>query len=142
MKIARFLKGRKRVSERNCRKIMSHIEGSNTECSDKNELKKFLKTHGLSAYTRNFISQGYELELLQKVEQDDLNDLCKELNLPLKHKLKLKKAVKQLKLKHNTPTNTPIYFTERLIIAFAVMFATFIYQICTFKPQKPGSWPL
>lgn len=113
---------------------MSQIEGSNTESFDKEDLlKSFLKSNGLSAYTRNFISEGYDIEMLQEVEQDDLNDICKDLNLPVKHKLKLKKAIKKLKSQQNVP-HTPISSLKKYIFHVTDLnFKIFFYtQIISF----------
>ena len=62
------------------KKNMSQMEHATMGSLSKEKLETFLKTHGLSAYSRNFISKGYDLSLLQEAEQDDLNCLCKELN--------------------------------------------------------------
>ena len=65
------------------------------------ELKQFFSKHDLMDLFPSFLNAEYTLDLLEVCEESDIRQLCKELNVSLKQRLKLIKAIRNLQNNNN-----------------------------------------
>ena len=76
---------------------MSQLEGVPNTSTNPNSLEDQLKKHDLGDFISNFTSIGCKLDDLIELRDNEIDEFCKDIKLPLIKKIKLRKLIKKIK---------------------------------------------
>ena len=86
--------------------------------SNEEDLKLLLTEHGLKAFIPTFLENGCTLSDLKLLRDDDIDDLCKELHLPVLKKTKLRRLIMEIRSKDTQKINNNTSFFDASFFFF------------------------